>query len=86
MSLLEDLVCPGHAVGHGRTKTKADDEQATVAGPVIGEGKGNNDEANDLDDTTGTEEDPAVFVEAVGEWGRDEDSEEVHLLTLVGIP
>ena len=80
MAGLEDLGGPGHADGHGWAEAEANEEQAGVAGPGRRGGReGRGEQAGDLDEDGGGEEEATVVVEAVREGCDEDDGEEVHL-------
>ena len=76
MPRLENLVCPCHAVGHCRTKSKADNQEADIPWPgaacVCGD-----KEADHLEDSRANEEHIAVFVESVSKRGEDKDCNQI---------
>lgn len=75
---LEDLVGPGHTDRHRGAQAEAHHEEAAVTGPLVVEGEGHGEQARDLDEYRGREEDGPELVEAVTDRRDDEDSEEVH--------
>lgn len=82
--LLEDLVGPGHAVGHRGAEPEPDDQQPAVPRPLVRRrGKGDDEQAGDLDQRRAGKEEGAEPVESIGDGGHDEDGDEVHLETLL---
>lgn len=79
VSALEDLIGPGHADGHGGAEAEADHEETAVAGPGVAECEGDEEQAGNLQEGSGGKEYWAEAVEAVRDWGDEEDSNEIHL-------
>lgn len=77
VTALKDFRTPGHADGHGRAKTKPNHQEATVAGPTMGESS--YQQASNLDTDSSREKVRAELVEAVRDWGNNKDSNQVHL-------
>lgn len=79
VSALEDLVGPGHADRHGGAEAESNHKETAVAGPRVGQGEGDCEEAGDLDTHGCGEEQGAVLVESVGNGCYQEDGTKVHL-------
>lgn len=81
VSSLENLVGPGHADGHGGAETEADHEKATVSGPWVVKGERHGQKAGDLDKHGAGKENGAQSVEAIRDWGDEQNGTEIHLST-----
>lgn len=81
VSGLEDLVRPGHGDGYGRAQSEADHQQTAIARPWVRLGAcvGRHEKTSDLDTDGGDEKESAVVMEAVRDWGNEEDGNKIHL-------
>lgn len=79
VTLLEDLVGPGHANGNRGTEAKSDEQQTAVSAPLVVQSKGHSEQPGDLNTNGRREEKGAVLVEPIRNRGDEENSDQVHL-------
>ncbi len=81
MAALENLVRPSHRNRDRGPESKANHQQTAIPRPRVGfaASVGRQEKTGDLDANRYTEEERAVVVKAVREWGHQKNRNQIHL-------